>query len=488
MATFACRLLLLLSGALLLAGTLACRSSAGATAARRPNILFIAVDDLRPELATYGRGWIKSPHIDALAARGLRFDRAYCNVPVCGASRASLLSGLRPDRQRFLDFATRLDEDAPGTISLPLQLRRHGYQTISLGKVYHHQDDDLAAWSIPPWRPANALNDGLDYQTAENQDIYRNHRNAGEKTRGLPYERGQGHDSLYFDGKISFEAVRQLRRLAAGDQPFFLAVGFMKPHLPFNAPQPYWDLYDPTALPIPANTTMPAGAPLQASHSFGELRHYHQIPATGPLVDTALVRTLIHGYAACVSYTDAQIGRVLQELKRLQLDKNTIVVLWGDHGYQLGEHGLWCKHCTFHNALHVPLIIDAPGLPDGQATEALTEYVDLYPTLCELTNTPLPPHLAGRSLLPLLRNPQAPHKTAVFARWQSADAIRTDRFLFTEWFDRQGQVVGRMLYDHDRDPQENVNVAEDPAYTTAVQALHEQLRRHLETQQAGYSE
>lgn len=476
------RLLLLLAGVTMLTATFDCRSAKGTTSSQRPNVLFIAVDDLRPELATYGKTWIHSPHIDALARRGSRFSRAYCNVPVCGASRASVLSGLRPRRDRFRDFSTRLDEDAPAALSLPRHLRQQGYETISLGKVYHHADDDLAAWSHTPWRPEEDKTAFLDYQAVANQELYAQNQREGKRTRGLAYEAVAGPDSIYFDGKISYEAVRQLQRLSKGEQPFFLAVGFMKPHLPFNAPQSYWDLYNPNDIPLATNAYRPRQAPPQAMHSFGELRNYAQIPQEGPLMDTALVRKLVHGYAACVSYTDAQIGRVLDELKRLGLDKNTIVVLWGDHGYQLGEHGLWCKHCTFHNALHVPLIIAAPGLPAGQTIAALTEYVDIYPTICALTDTPPPPHLEGRSLLPLLHNPRAEYKEAVFARWQAADAIRTDRYLFTEWYDKQGAVVARMLYDHARDPEENVNVAEDPAYRQVVQDLHRQLARHVQSQ------
>jgi arylsulfatase A-like enzyme len=432
-------------------------------------VLFIAVDDLRPQLGCYGRSQVISPCIDRLAREGTVFDRAYCQVPVCGASRASLLTGLRPTRRRFLNYKTWAKEDAPGVITLPQQFRLHGTTTFSLGKVFHHANDAPGSWSEPAWRPRTKLGNWRDYVTPENVKV------AGPGDgKGPPYEIADVPDDAYLDGKIAVRAIEDLERLKKAGKPFFLAVGFLKPHLPFNAPKRYWDLYDPSGVRLPSNYHPPRDAPKQALHNWGELRGYTQVPPRGPLPDE-MALTLIRGYHACVSYTDRQIGRVLDALERLGLADETIVVLWGDHGWNLGEHTLWCKHCNFDTALRVPLILKVPGFPAGQRTRALVEFVDLYPTLCELCGIDLPAHLEGTSLVPLLEDPQRPWKTAVFSRWIDGDSIRTDRFLYTEWRGREGDVVARMLYDHREDPEENVNIAAGPEQADRVRDLSRRL-------------
>lgn len=439
-----------------------------------PNVLFIAVDDLRPELNCYGRKQIISPNLDRLAAEGSLFERAYCNVPVCGASRASLLTGLRPLPDRFLNFSTYADKDAPDAVSLPQFFRQNGYRTISYGKVFHHRNDKAESWSEPPWHPSMDLASGSswrDYQIPENVQLDVD----GDEKRGPAYERAAVTDTAYFDGKIAQRAVRKLQEMATQDQPFFMALGFMKPHLPFNAPARYWDLYREEDISLTEVAEMPEQAPRQAHHNFGELRHYHQIPDEGPVSDD-LARQLVHGYYASVSYVDAMIGQVLDELKRLQLEKETIVILWGDHGWSLGDHGLWCKHSTFNVAMQAPLIIKVPGYPGGQRIRALTEFVDIYPSLCELAGLPGPDHLQGDSFVPLLKDPQAPGKEALYCRWIRADAIKTDRYLYTEWFDPENQSVGRMLYDHHADPLETMNIAEEAMHADLVADFSERLR------------
>lgn len=430
-------------------------SAVSLQAADRPNILFIAVDDLRPELHCYGAEQIKSPNIDRLADQGMLFERAYCQVPVCGASRASLLSGVRPTRDRFVNYKTRLDHDLPDVPSLPAYFKENGYETRAMGKIFHHNTDSQdSSWS----QYIHVQTDGTwrDYQLEKNQAL-----EAGNngKQRGMPYEKADVEDDAYRDGKIALTAIEQLHELKDGEQPFFLAVGFIKPHLPFNAPTKYWDMYSEADIDLADNPFKPEGAPDKAMHNFGELRSYYSVPKEGP-VGEEMARKLVHGYYACVSYTDAQIGKVLDELDRLGLRENTVVILWGDHGWHLGEHGLWCKHCNFNMVMRAPLILSTPGYPEGERTDALVEFVDIYPTLVQLAGLPLPSHLQGQSMVPLLKNPNAPWKDAAYSRWYSGESVITDQYIFTQWFNDNDQPAGRMLYDLEADPGENVNIAE----------------------------
>ncbi|MHC4680243.1 MAG: sulfatase [Planctomycetota bacterium] len=421
---------------------------------KKPNVLFIAVDDLRPQLGCYGHKQMLSPNIDRLASEGVLFLRSYCQVPVCGASRASLLTGTRPTPNRFLGYATWAEKDLPGALSVAEHFRNHGYHTISNGKIFHHRSDCRNSWSEDPWHPKGHWR---NYLLEENQKLNR----RKSKPAGPAYESADVPDNTYFDGMIADKGISDLRRLRHEDNPFFLALGFLKPHLPFNAPRKYWDMYGREEIDLADNPFRPKGAPDAALHNWGELRAYHGIPAKGPLPDE-MARTLVHGYYACVSYTDAQIGRVLSELDRSGLRDNTIVVLWGDHGWNLGEHGLWCKHCNFETSLHSPLIVTAPGIKGGLKSNALTEYLDIYPSLCELCELPPPKHLQGRSFVPLLKNPKLPWKNAVFSRYFNGDSVKTDRYRYTQWRRKDGTMYARMLYDHQVDPMENVNLSERP--------------------------
>lgn len=420
----------------------------------RPNVLFIAVDDLRPELACYGKDHIHSPNIDRLAASGVLFERAYCMVPTCGASRASLLTGIRPTRNRFVSYLTRADKDAPGIPTFNTHLRQHGYYTVSIGKVFHHSSDSAAGWSEPAWRPK-----GIPwYRRPENHDLHTTRQKQGSRKRGPAWESADVPDDAYADGVIARRAIADLNRLKDQKEPFLMAVGFLKPHLPFIAPARYWELYDHEQIQLPDNYHVPKHAPKESIHTFGEMRAYAGIPAQGPVSDET-ARNLIHGYYACVSYVDAQIGLVLDELDRLKLADNTIVVLWGDHGWNPGEHTLWCKHSCYETSMQIPLIVRAPDVRSGQRRSHLVESIDLYPTLCELARLPLPSHLHGRSFAPLMNDPKAAWKSAVTGRFQNGDTIRTDSFRFTEYSDRKGKPTSRMLYNHLNDPHENVNVA-----------------------------
>ncbi|NDV61882.1 sulfatase-like hydrolase/transferase [Puniceicoccales bacterium CK1056] len=431
-----------------------------AETSEHPNILFIAVDDLRPELGAYGVEEVISPNIDRLASQGTLFSQAYCQVPVCGASRASLMTGLYPTPDRFVTYHSRADEDAPGIVDLPGWLKKYGYQTISHGKIYHNRDDNKPSW------------DEID--RTKNFRVYLLPENANLPNGKQPaYESADVPDNAYPTGQMTVRIIDDLRQAKKDGTPFFIAAGYTKPHLPFNAPKKYWDLYDHESIELADNPFAPKGAPRQAIHQWQELRNgYGGIPKSGPLPDE-LARTLIHGYRAAVSYTDAMIGQVLAELDRLEMRENTIVILWGDHGWQLGEHSLWCKHALFDTSLNAPLIISAPGMKEEQRTSSLVEFVDIFPTLCELAGLKMPGHLQGTSLVPLLKNDELVLKRAAFSRYHGGEAVRTERFLYAEW-----SGGARMLYDQSIDPDQNINVAENSEYKEVVAKLSAVLKAH----------
>jgi iduronate 2-sulfatase len=428
-----------------------------------PNILFIAVDDLRTELNCYGDDHIISPNIDRLAREGLLFSRAYCQVPVCGASRASLLSGLRPNNNRFWDYMSHVDEDAPGTITLPQVFRENGYYTVSNGKIFHGtEDSNERSWTEPAWKPDQ---DGRKMLDPESGNFI-----GGLRNRGPFFESPDVPDNAYVDGQIAEKTISDLKRLSKKEEPFFLAVGFIKPHLPFYAPKKYWDLYDPEAIDIAENRDRPLNAPesLKASE---EILYYHDRDIE--YNSDAFHRVARHGYYACVSYVDAQIGKVMATLDSLDLHENTIVVLWGDHGWNLGEHDFWSKHNTMHNSLHAPLIFSVPGKGRKQSSARLVEFIDIYPTLCELAGIEKPDHLDGTSLVALFSDPDQEWKQAVFPKYQEGDAVITDRYSFTRY-----TLEGRkeyMLYDLQTDPEENVNLAGDVSHRTVLESMDEML-------------
>jgi len=445
------------------------------------NVLFIAVDDLRPQLRCYGYEQMVTPNLDRLAESGTLFMRAYCQQAVCAPSRASLLSGCRPDTTRIYDLQTPLRDKLPSVVTLPQLFREHGYHTVSLGKVYHHgYKDDPLAWSETPWEPPNAF---PGYALEENLEImerYWEARRQGRRIkRGPSVECADLPDEAYPDGKLAEEAVQRLRALK--DKKFFLAVGFYKPHLAFACPKRYWDLYPPESIKLPDNMYKPKGAPDIAMHNWGELRQYAGIPDRGELSEEQ-AKELIRGYYACVSFLDAQVGKLLDELERLGLWEETVIILWGDNGWNLGEHGLWCKHSNFETSVWCPLTVRAPGqkAPGGK-TKALVEFVDIYPSLCDICGLPKPDHLEGLSFAPLLDDPDLPWKKAAFSQYPRGKVMgytmRTDRYRYTEWIDGEsGEVVARELYDHEADPGENVNVAELPENRELVERLSRMLR------------
>jgi arylsulfatase A-like enzyme len=446
-------------------------AAAAVETAKRPNVLFLAVDDLRPQLGCYGHAHMVTPHLDALAAAGTRFDLASCMVPVCGASRSSLMTGLRPTRSRFRTWNCSTEKDAPGIVPLNAHFLKHGYHTVANGKIFNNPGDSEYGWSEPDWRPGP-----MRYHVPENQRIHLE-RNVDGRRRGPATEIGDAPVKDYRDGEVLEKSLADLRRLAQNEQPFFLAVGFYKPHLPFVAPRKCWELYDRGRIELPTTyRAAPKDAPSMALHTFGELRAYSDIPARGPVSDEMAI-TLIHGYYACVSFIDDLVGTLLDELDRLELRESTIVVLWGDHGWNLGEHTLWCKHCCFETSMRAPLIVRAPGMPPGVACGAPVEFIDIYPSLCELAGLPLPEHLQGTSFVPLLRgDDRLAAREAAIGRYGSGETIRTTQYRYTEFLDNRDRRMARMLYDHHADPDETVNVAEHPANRELVDTLSARLR------------
>ena len=458
-------------------------------AAEKPNVLLICVDDLKPILGCYGDKVVKSPHIDRLASKGLTFDRAYCNQAVCSPSRNALLVGLRPQTLGIYDLSTNFRKARPDAITLPQYFQEHGYRTQAMGKLFHvghGNTEDARSWSLPHFQ-AKSIGYALKENNAEltREEAFFANKSPANLPRGAAYEKADVADDVYGDGKIADEAIARLRAAKEKPgEPFFLAVGFLKPHLPFCAPKKYWDLYDPAKLPLAQLRVPPIGAPGYAPQLGGELRNYKEIPASGALSED-LQRTLIHGYYACVSYMDAQLGRVLDELERTGLDKNTIIVLWGDHGWHLGDHGMWCKHTNYEQATRIPLIIVAPGqAKPASRTAALIETVDLYPTLCDLAGLPIPKELDGASVLATVKNPQQSlHDSIihVYPRGQRLGrAIRTERYRLVEW-KKPGdspQSAELELYDYETDPAETKNLAaEKPEVVATLRAI---LAKHSE--------
>ena len=467
--------------------------------AERPNVLFIAIDDLRPELGCYGAQHIVSPNIDRLAKRGILFERAYCQQPLCNPSRTSLMTGLRPETtgvtHNHVHFRTR----NPDVVTLPQYFKNHGYESRAIGKMYHgflpegssktswDTMGDAPSWSAPAIRfgPRYYFTEaGIAQAKAAYRGMYRPKNPApNDWTRKLVFgpmtEAPVVPDNTLQDGQAADAAIAALRELKG--KPFFLGVGFIKPHTPFVAPKKYWDLYDPKKIQLAARSELPKGAPAMAGHNSGEVRRYTDQPKREPFTE-ANARNLRHGYFACISYIDAQVGRVLAELDRLGLRENTIVLLYGDHGWHLGDHGLWGKITNFEIAARAPLIISAPGMTANRKTMALTEFLDIYPTLAELAGLPVTKKLEGRSLVPVLLDPARGHNPAAFTQQYRGKAtgysIRTERRRYTEWIEN-GRVIARELYDYAIDPGETTNLAAQPKHAEFVQRLSRQLRKEL---------
>jgi iduronate 2-sulfatase len=428
-------------------------------AASRPHVLLVCVDDLKPALGCYG---------DSLAL-------AYCNQAVCAPSRNALLAGLRPQTLGIYDLGTNFRRSVPNAVTLPQYFKQHGYRTEALGKIFHvghGNHEDPQSWSVPHFS-AKTISYALPENRAEltREGAFFENKNPATLPKGAAYEAADVPDNDYGDGKIADEAVRRLQAaVARPDEPFFLAVGFLKPHLPFCAPQRYWDLYDRGSFPLAALKDPPGGAPSYAPQFGGELRNYKDIPAKGAL-DDDLQRTLIHGYYAAMSYMDAQLGRVLDTLEETGLSKNTIILLWGDHGWHLGDHGMWCKHTNYEQAARIPLVVRLPAeaskQPVQRATSAMVETVDIYPTLCELAGLPAPAGLDGRSFaatLKELKQNGRDHVIHVYPRGgRLGRAIRTPHYRLVQWKQpgAADDAAEWELYDYQSDPLETKNLIDE---------------------------
>jgi len=494
-------------------------------AEERPNILFIAIDDLRPELGCYGSEAVISPNLDELASSGLRFDRAYCQQAICSPSRASLLSGMRPDDTGITHNYVQFRDLNPDVITLPQHFKANGYETVSNGKIFHRPGDDPQSWSRmpatkqtefkkPKYTFADPKNHALHMQ--QKKEMFEKYGEASKRglASGPAYESYDVPDHAYIDGYNTEVAITTLKQMAGdGEKPFFLAMGYKLPHLNWVAPKKYWDLYDREKIVLPTQVTGPKNGAQIGLHPSFELRVRAKIPKIGPMGDD-LSRTLLHAYYASVSYVDAQIGKLIAALDEAGVSDNTIIIVWGDHGWHLGEMGIWGKATNYEIATRVPLIISTPGMKTrGEGTEALVELVDIYPTLCELAGLQRPDHIVGKSFVPLLDDPSQEWKDTALSQFpspalrewaanplsaemretffgplieevearvieQQGDvwdrelfeqyvmgySLRTDRYRFVTWLDSRdlnAEPVFVELFDHDNDPTETKNVASD---------------------------
>jgi iduronate 2-sulfatase len=457
----------------------------------KPNVLFIAIDDLRTSLGCYGDPLAKSPNIDSLASGSRIFNCAYTHQAVCGPARTALLTGRLPDNTRVWHNRNLFRNTLPDAVTLPQLFKNNGYQALSFGKIFSGDERELdpASWSAPELLRGEGPG-WTNYALA---------RDRGGK--GIAYEAADVPDDGYPDGRLAQLAVETLQKLKQDGQPFFLAVGFFKPHLPFNAPRKYWDLYDPAAFALKDGETRVKGAPAIAYHTHRELGGYRDMPADEH-VSAEQARTLRHGYYACVSYVDAQVGKVLDALLRLGLNQNTIVVLWGDHGWSLGEKDRWCKGTNFERDTRVPFMIRAPGMAKpGESTQALVEYVDIYPTLASLAGLSPPADLDGRSFVPVLQNPSAPGRDVVLSQftrpWKPTGfaamgySLRTETQRYTRWVEWSSrETIAEELYDYRSAASatregslliEQKNMVADPAYADSLSRLRAKLAETLST-------
>jgi len=444
------------------------------------NVLFVMADDLRPELASFGSPAL-TPNFDRLAKRSVQFDRAYCQQALCNPSRSSMLTGRRPDSLRQWNNGLHFRERNPDVTTLPLWFKEHGYTSRCVGKIFHNwhtkEKGDPRSWSAPEF--LHYANHGDDAAEVSGELPPNLASPSPRRYTNVPlYECRDVPDEAYYDGRVAHEAIRVMREVR--EQPFFLAVGFWKPHAPFNAPKKYWDMYDRAKLPK-LNPARPTGAPDIAFHDGRELRG---IPPNQVTFTDAQIAEIRHGYFANISYLDAQLGKVLDELDRLKLTDRTVIVFAGDHGYHLGEHTQWAKTSNFEYDARVPLFLATPKLATaGKRTSSLVELVDLFPTLVDLCGLPRPNGLEGASLVPVLNDVSKSVKPAAFTqhprpsyfdREPSGEpaamgvSVRTARVRYTEWRDwKTKRIVARELYNAEQDPEELRNAVDEPAWADA---------------------
>ncbi len=511
--------------------------------ANKPNVLFIAIDDLKPILGCYGDKMVKTPNIDRLAKMGTVFQSNYCQQAVCGPTRASLMTGKRPDYTKVWDLKTPMRNVNPDILSLPQYLITQGYSTQGIGKIYDPRDVDndldKPSWSVPYYKKSedyydktNGLPVNVEYQSAESKKQAAKFAIEGE-SKGLKGKELKQYinervrpttecldvpDNAYEDGAIALKAKDILGKLSQSNQPFFFGVGFHKPHLPFVSPKKYWDLYKREDMPVAKFQEKSKNGVDMAYHSASEMRLYTDIPELlsftdqkpfGLTLPLAKQKELIHGYYAAVSYTDAQVGILLNTLDSLGLTKNTIIVLWGDHGWHLGDHNLWCKHTNFEQATHSPLIISAPGFKSGN-TNSMTEHIDIFPTVCDLAGVKVPEVLDGKSLKSIMKSPKNTVKEFAVSQYPRTAttseterlgyatakymgySFRNERYRYTVWMGenyrsnmpfKKELVIGTELYDYKVDPDETINVVNEKKYATISKELEGKMIQFFKSQE-----
>jgi len=453
------------------------------------NVLFIAVDDLRTELNCYGATHIKSPNIDRLADNGVRFTNAHVQQAICMASRASIMSGIRPEKQGIYTGESVADV-LPNVITMNKFFEQHGYAIASAGKIYHYEEDTKKQFEST-YIKAKETWKGKGYVTKESIAIL---KSATKPGKGPAYESANVHDTIYPDGINTLNAMRKLEVLKKENKPFFMAVGLMKPHLPFNAPQKYWDMYPEASIKLSELSERPKNSSKYTIRFGGELNAYDGMPELFKDIPDTTALKLRQAYYACVSYTDAQIGNLLDKLEELGLRENTIVVLWGDHGYKLGDYGSWCKWSNMNIDTNIPFIFNVPGGAKGEVYTHPVEALDMYPTLAELCGLKPPSHVEGKSLVSILNNPKKEPKVKSYAysiwpdnRWNydktvMGYSVKDDQFNYVEWVQlNTGEVLERELYDHVKDPQEKNNVIADNQYVSVVNELAKKVKLKKET-------
>lgn len=481
-----------------------------ALSAQELNVLFIPVDDLKPLLGAYGDTLVKTPNIDRLAKSGTVFLNTSCQQAICGPSRASLLTGMYPDQTQVWDLRTKMRDINPDIVTIPQYFKAQGYTTAGVGKTFDSRcvDNgkfmDKPSWSIPylkvkakkyanpevnaAWEKAKKLVEGQQFKvnymrTKAISDLGGPLCRPSTESMDVP-------DETYFDGAHARAGVQLLEQLANEAQPFFLSVGFSKPHLPFVAPKKYWDMYDPNTIPLASFTGQAENSPEIAykGSNLGEISAYSDIPNEGPLSKDKQIE-LLHGYMAATTYVDAQVGLLLDALKALGIEDNTLVILWGDHGFHLGDHGLWTKHTNFEQAVRSPLIISAPQGLSPNSSNSPTEFVDIFPTLCELTKLEIPSHLPGKSLVPIMKDPSTSIRFAALSQYprgyrRMGYTLRSERFRYVKWMninykkgEREGKLIATELYDYENDPLETVNLSKNPDYTAVVDSFETEFKR-----------
>lgn len=439
------------------------------SSAKKYNVLFIAADDLNTDIGCYGHPLVKTPNIDRLAKRGIRFDKAYCQFPLCNPSRSSLLTGLNPDVTRVFNNSTFIRENIPDVVTIPQLFKNNGYYSARVGKVFHY--------GVPGDIGTNGLDDSLSWV----QRVNPKGRDKTEENkitnlvpgRGLgstlAYLAADGNDEEQTDGKVAAEAIKLMQENKT--DPFFLTVGFFRPHSPYVAPKKYFDLYPLDKIILPQE-------PANDLEDIPEAAFFTKPPNWG--LSEAKRKEAIRAYFASISFMDAQVGKVLDALDKLKLADKTIIVMWSDHGYNLGEHGQWMKQSLFENAARVPLLISVPGGLKGKVSGRTVELVDLYPTLADLCNLPVTQKLSGKSLKPLLLNPDAEWNRAAYTQLVrgkvTGRSVRTERWRYTEW---DGGKAGAELYDEQNDPGEITNLVKKPAYAVTVKSLSELLEKKM---------